>query len=321
MQEKIIHSLKNNPNYLSGEEISRVLKISRAGIWKHIEELRKQGYDIEAAPKRGYRIRSTPDKLLPWEINFDLGTQAIGQQIIYKDSVSSTMDEAFALGVAGAAHGTVVCAETQTKGRGRMGRQWVSPPGKGIYVSIILRPQVNLSEVAQLTLVSAVALCEALRNVAGVEAAIKWPNDILIDGKKVSGILTELNAEMDRIKFVVVGIGVNVNTLSSQLPPEGTSLKVEAKKDISRVEVLREILRSLEKWVVIFEAHGFAEVRERWKELSWTLGKRVKFIEPSGEVIGTAIDLAPDGCLLLKKDSGEVIKRISGDAILVNNGK
>lgn len=317
MQEKIIHSLKNNPNYLSGEEISRALKISRAGIWKHIEELRKQGYDIEAAPKRGYRIRSSPDKLLPWEINFALGTQALGQNIIYKDSVSSTMDEAFALGVKGAQHGTVVCAETQTKGRGRLGRAWISPPGKGIYASILLRPQVNLNEVAQLTLVSAVALCEALRKVSGVEATIKWPNDILIDGKKVSGILTELNAEMDRIKFVIVGIGVNVNTLSSQLPPEGTSLKIEAKKDFSRVEVLREILRSFEKWVGLFETQGFPEVRKRWKELSWTLGKRVKFIEPHGETIGTAIDLASDGCLLLKKDSGEIVKKISGDALPV----
>lgn len=317
MQEKIIHSLKNNPDYLSGEEISRALKISRAGIWKHIEELRRQGYDIEAASNRGYRIRSSPDKLFPWEIKFNLGTKAFGQAVVYKATTESTMDEAFRLGLDGAAHGTLTCAESQTKGRGRMGRAWMSPPGKGIYASLILRPRTALSEVAQLTLVSAVGTCEAIRTVTGLNAQIKWPNDIFIDGKKVAGILTELNAEMDRVKFVIVGFGVNVNTAASQLPPEATSLKAEGQKEFSRVVVLQEILRSLEKWLEIFEERGFDSVRERWKELSWTLGKRVKFIEPGGEVVGSAFDLAPDGTLLLRKDSGEVVKKVSGDAIHV----
>ncbi len=318
MQEEIIHSLRNNKGYLSGEEISRNLHISRAGIWKHIQDFRRQGYEIEAVPHLGYRIRSSPDKLLPWEIKFNLGTKTFGREIVYKESLVSTMDEAFALGTSGAVEGTLVCAETQTKGRGRMGRVWVSPPGKGIYASLIVRPQTSLNEVAQLTLVSAVALCEALRNVSGVNVAIKWPNDILIDGKKVAGILTELNAEMDRVKFVIVGFGINVNTLASQLPEEGTSLKIEAKKEFSRVLVLQEVLRSFEKWLAIFQAQGFPTVREEWKVRSWTLGRRVKFIEPSGEIIGTAFDLAPDGCLLLRKDSGEVVKKISGDALHIS---
>ncbi|MCB9771457.1 MAG: biotin--[acetyl-CoA-carboxylase] ligase [Candidatus Omnitrophica bacterium] len=315
MQERIIHSLRKSTDYLSGEEISRALNISRAGIWKYIEEFRRQGYEIDAIPRRGYRIRATPDKLLPWEIKFDLGTKILGHNIIYKETIVSTMDEAVRLGIEGAAVGTIVCAESQTKGRGRLGREWVSPLGKGIYASLLLRPKSPLSEVSQLTLVSAVAICEALRAVSGVDAKIKWPNDILIGGKKVAGILTELNAEMDRVRFVVIGFGINVNTLAPQLPAHATSLKLEAKKDFLRVPVVQEILRSFEKWLDIFEKDGFVSIRKRWKDLSFTLGQKVKFIEPSREIVGVAFDLAPDGSLLLRQDSGDIVKKNSGDAL------
>ncbi len=315
MQERIIHFLRNSKDFLSGEEISRNLNISRAGIWKYIEDFRRQGYLIDAIPRRGYRIRSSPDKLLPWEIKYNLGTAFIGKDIVYKESLVSTMDEAMRLGIADAVAGTVVCAETQAQGRGRLGRQWVSPAGKGIYASLLLRPQTPLSQVAQLTLVSAVAIAQALREVSGLEVRIKWPNDILIGGKKIAGILTELNAEMDRVRFVVVGFGVNVNTLTAELPAHATSLKVETQKDFSRILVLQEILRSFEKWLNIFEREGFAPVRESWKKLSCTLGQRVKFVEPSLEVTGLAFDLAPDGSLLLRNDLGKVIKKHSGDAL------
>lgn len=317
MQERIMQSLKGSPGYLSGEEISRILNISRAGIWKHIQDLRRQGYRIDAVPHLGYRILSSPDKLLPWEIKFGLGTAVIGQNIVYSETVGSTMDEAFQLGIDGAPEGTVVCAETQTKGRGRLGRTWISPSGKGVYVSVILRPQLALPEVSQLTLVCAVALCEAINAVADLKARIKWPNDIFIGGKKIAGILTELNAEMDRVRFVIVGVGINVNALAQQLPPEATSFKLEAKKDFSRVAVLQEFLRSLEKWLPAFQDNGFPFVLGRWKELTLTLGRRVRFTEPRGEAEGVAVDLAPDGGLLVRKDSGEVVKRISGDVSLL----
>ncbi len=315
MQERIIHSLRNSKDYLSGEEISRNLNISRAGIWKHIEDFRRQGYQIDAVPRRGYRILTSPDKLLPWEIKFNLGTKTIGTKIVYKETLLSTMDEAVRLGISGASDGTVVCAETQSKGRGRLGREWVSVPGKGIYASLLLRPTTPLSQVAQLTLVSAVAITTALRSVSGLNILIKWPNDILVDGKKMCGILTELNAEMDRVRFVVVGFGINVNSIEVELPANSTSLKIETKKEFSRVLVLQEVLRSFEKWVNIFETEGFAPVRKMWKELSWTLGKKVKFVEPAAEVVGLAFDLASDGSLLLRKDNGEVVKKNSGDAL------
>lgn len=315
MQEQIIRTLRESGDFISGEEISRQLKISRAGIWKHIEDFRRQGYEIEAVSRRGYRIRSSPDKLFPWEIKFQLGTKKIGRDIIYKETISSTMDEAVRLGLLGAGEGTVVCAETQTKGRGRLGREWVSPPEKGIYASLILRPALPLSDVAQLTLVSGVALCEALRKVSGLETGLKWPNDILIGGKKTAGILTELNAEMDRVRFVVVGFGVNVNTLAGQLPPVATSLKMQARKDFSRVAVFREILRSFEYWLEVYADRGFSVLAGRWKELSCTLGKKVRFADPAGDMTGIAFDLAPDGSLLLRKESGEIFKRNSGEVL------
>jgi BirA family biotin operon repressor/biotin-[acetyl-CoA-carboxylase] ligase len=315
MQERIIHLLRKSSGYVSGEEISRDLNISRAGIWKHIEDFRRQGYEIDAVSRRGYRIKTSPDKLLPWEVKCNLGTRTMGREIVYRDVMTSTMDEAVALGLVGAVAGTVVCAESQSKGRGRLGRTWVSVPGKGIYASVILRPKTSLNEVAQLTLVSAVAICEAIRTVSGLDARIKWPNDILIGGKKVVGILTELNAEMDQVRFVVVGFGVNVNMLASQLPSQATSLKIEAGQDFSRVGVFQEILRSFEKWSNIFEHQGFAVIRQHWKEFSWTLGQCVKFIEPTGEVVGMAFDLDVDGSLLLRTESGKVIKKHSGEAL------
>jgi len=248
MQDQIIHYLKNSQSYLSGEEISRHLKISRAGIWKYMQELRRDGYDIVAVPHLGYRLMTSPDKLYPREIKFKLGTKSLGTKVIHYDSVSSTMDIAFRLAMEGGDEGTVVCAETQTKGKGRLGRHWISPKGKGIYMSVILRPKLFPADVAQLTLLSAVALCEAIKNVSGVTSKIKWPNDLLVNNKKLAGILTELSAEIDCVRFVVIGIGVNVNTSINSLPSNATSLKNEIQQPVSRVELVQEILRSLENW-------------------------------------------------------------------------
>src|SRR3989338_5397995 len=220
MHEQIINFLRKSGEYISGEEISRALNVSRAGIWKYMQDLRAQGYEIVAVPHLGYRLVSYPDKLLAREIKFGLGTHILGKKIFSREAISSTMDEAFELGVKGTEEGTLVCAESQTKGRGRMGRSWVSPKGKGIYMSVILRPQLSPNEIPKLTLLTAVAVAEAIYKIAGLKVAIKWPNDILVGTKKLGGILTEMSAEIDRIKFVVVGIGMNVNTTASQLPPE-----------------------------------------------------------------------------------------------------
>lgn len=317
MQNKIIQSLKEAQGYLSGEEISRHVKISRAGIWKYMQELRKEGYDIAAVPHLGYRLVSCPDKLFPMEIQSGLGTKMLGQDIRYFDCVESTMDVAFRLGLEGAGEGTVVCAESQTKGKGRLGRSWTSPKGKGIYMSVILRPRLAPTDMAQLTLLSAVAVCEAVKNICDVPAQIKWPNDILVKDKKLAGILTELSAEMDRVRFIVIGIGININTPLSQLPSNATSVKNEKGRKVSRVVIVQEILRSLEIWYGCLNERGFGPVVTRWKELSSTLGRYIRLVDPSGDIVGEAVDLDEHGGLVIRCESGVTVKRMSGDVMQI----
>ena len=315
MQNKIIHFLKEAQGYISGEEISRNLKISRAGIWKYMQELRKEGYDIIAVPHLGYRLMSSPDKLLPAEIQSGLETKILGKEIKYFESIGSTMDVAFQSGVEGACEGFVVCAESQTKGKGRLGRHWVSPKGKGIYMSVILRPKLMPSDVARLTLLSAVAVCESIEKICNVHAKIKWPNDILINNKKIAGILTELSAEMDCVRFVVIGIGINVNTSLSYLPLQATSVKNESGKKCSRVELVQEILRSLEKWYETISAQGFGPVIARWKKLSSTLGQFVRVEDLRGSIEGEAVDLDEHGGLIIRNHTGLTVKRMTGDVV------
>ncbi|HQP10685.1 MAG TPA: biotin--[acetyl-CoA-carboxylase] ligase [Candidatus Omnitrophota bacterium] len=315
MRAKIIHFLKTAEGYISGEEISHHLKISRAGIWKYIQDLRDEGYDIVAVPHLGYRLVSSPDKLFPSEIQSGLGTKILGKDIRYFDSVASTMDVAFQLGMDGAPEGAVVCAENQTKGKGRRGRSWVSPKSKGIYMSVILRPPMVPADLTRVTLLSAVAVCEAVRKMYRLPVEIKWPNDLLIQKKKLAGILTELSAEMDRVRFVVIGIGINVNAALSQLPPHSTSIRNETGQKVSRADLMQEILRSLEAWYLVLGQEGFIPVIERWKQLSSTLGRQVRLIDPSGDVEGEAVDLDEYGGLVIRSDTGLMVKRMSGDIV------
>ncbi len=317
MKTSIIHFLKQTEEYLSGEEISRHLKMSRAAVWKYIEELRKDGYEIEAIPHRGYKLLTTPDLLLPHEIQFNLGTKTIGKEFIYHESISSTMDLAFKLGMEGAKEGTVVCAETQTKGRGRMGRSWVSPKGKGIYFSLILRPSLTPTESSKFTLLAGVAVSEAIHKVCGIRPGLKWPNDLLIHHKKLAGILTELSAEMDRVRFIVIGIGLNVNTMTSQLPSIATSLKAEVKQNVNRVDVLQEILRQFEKYYFEVKVDGFDTVIKKARQLSATIGTRIKLVDAGKELEGQAIDIDDQGALVIRSDAGVAIKRMTGDVIHV----
>ncbi len=315
MQTQIIEFLKKNEAYISGEEISQSLKISRAAIWKYMQELRQLGYDIVAVPHLGYKLISSPDKLFPHEIQHALGTKVFGKKIIYEDTVSSTMDVAFRLALEKAAEGTVVCAEGQTKGRGRLGRTWTSPKAKGICMSIVLRPKLSPLEVAKLTLLAAVAVSQALKKITGLQPLIKWPNDLLVKGKKIAGILTELSAETDRVKFVIVGIGLNVNSALNSLPPGATSLKEETQEEHSRIKIFQEILREMEQWYLHVAQEGFFSVVQRWKELSVTLNQRVRVSDANGFVEGLAVDLDNDGGLLIRKDSGLIVKKMAGDVM------
>ncbi len=315
MREGVLNFLKDSDGYVSGEEISRSFKISRSAIWKHMQDLRDSGYDIVAVPHLGYKLISSPDRLFAFEIARDLNTKYIGRNIHYFETVASTMDMAMELGIQGNPEGTVVLAEAQLKGRGRLGRDWSSPKYKGIYLSLILRPKILPSQAPILTLMAAVGICEAIEGLGGLEPRIKWPNDILVHSKKLAGILTELNAEMDAVRFVVIGIGINVNNDKKALLSGSTSLREQKDENINRIELLKELLRKIEANYILFQQKGASEIIQKWRGYSITLGKRVKIICQKAHLEGQATDIDADGGLLIRKDSGLTAKVMAGDVV------
>lgn len=315
MENKIVDFLKKKQDYVSGDHIAQRLGISRQALWKHIQDLKDSGYDIVAVPHLGYRLVSSPDRLFPSEISRHLNTRFIGKKIYYFDTVGSTMDIALQLGIKGSSEGTIVLAEAQTKGRGRLGRDWHSPKYKGIYMSFILRPEIHPGLTPVLTLLSAVSICEATKEVAGLDMQIKWPNDIVIHSKKIGGILTELNAEMDEVRFVIIGIGLNVNNDKKALLPSAASLKDIKKKDINRVELLQEILRRIETNYLIFQKKGSQSIIEKWRDYNITLGRRIKVLYHREHIEAEAVDIDDDGGLLIRNDSGLIQKITAGDIV------
>jgi len=315
MEEKIVELLKKRQDYLSGEELSGSLKISRQGLWKHIQSLKDLGYDIAAVPHLGYRLVSSPDRLFDFEVMHGLRTKILGKKVLYFDNLSSTMDTGMQLGLKGISEGTIIIAETQTKGRGRLGRIWFSPKYKGIYFSLILRPKISPDKAPVLTLLTAVSICEAIKEAVGLEAKIKWPNDIFLHNKKLGGILTELNAEVDEINFVVIGVGLNVNNDKKSLISGATSLKELKKENISRLLFLQEILRKMEANYFLLERKGAPVIIEKWRQNNITLGRRVKVYSHRQHLEGLALDIDADGGLILRTDSGLRQKIMAGDVI------
>src|ERR1017187_8118407 len=248
---KILSALRENPDGVSGTELAEQLGISRAAVWARIEELRRLGYEIEAGPHFGYRLVSAPDALHADDLLARLGkTKIVGRDIRVFEQTTSTNDVIERLARDGVKEGAVVFAESQTRGRGRLGRKWMSPPRRGLWFSVLLRPDLRPQEATRLTVASATALRRAIETQTGLKPNIKWPNDILIHGKKVAGILTEMSAELDCVKYVVLGIGVDVNLNHSDFPAElrklATSLKAELGRPVSRPELAVAILRELD---------------------------------------------------------------------------
>ena len=320
MRARILKLLRQqSQDYLSGEEISRQLAVSRTAVWKHIRELKNHGYEIEAHPRKGYRLKSRPDLLLPEEIRAGLSTQLLGSQIVHFYDTSSTNNEAKRLAADDAVEGTIVVSEAQTLGRGRLNRGWFSPPGGGVWVSVILRPPFPPQEAPKCTLMAAVATVEAIREVSGLACGIKWPNDILWQGRKLVGILTEMSAEMDAINFVVLGIGINVSLQESDFPEElrniGASVSMGAEREVSRVEVLQKLLERLEHWYQVVKKEGFEPVLEAWRRESITFGQPVRVLAGEETYDGVAEELAEDGSLLVRTENG--LRRVlAGDVSL-----
>jgi len=315
MQDKILDFLRRKPGYASGEEISHRLGISRQALWKHIQELKDAGYDIVAVPHLGYQLLTSPDRLFVSEVTAHLNTGFIGKKVYYFDAVSSTMNIASELALKDAPEGTLIITESQTKGRGRLGREWFSPKYKGIYLSLILRPKVLPSQAAIFTLLTAVSVCEAVKEAVGLDVQIKWPNDLLIHNKKLGGILTELNAETDEVRFIIIGIGLNVNNDKKDLPGGATSLREQKNQNINRIELLRELLRRIEENYLVSQKKGASSIIKKWRDHNLTLGRRVKIVSHREHIEGEALDIDTDGGLLLRKDSGLTQKVTAGDVM------
>jgi len=315
MNERIVELLKKKDGYVSGDAIAQRLGVSRQALWKHIQELKELGYDIVAVPHLGYRLEGSPDRLFPFEVTRELNTKFVGREIHYYDALPSTMDVAMELGFKGASEGTAVLAETQTKGKGRLGRIWFSPKYKGIYLSLILRPKFEPQNSPLLTLLSAVSISEAIKGHLGIDAQIKWPNDILIHHKKVAGILTELKAETDEVNFVIIGIGINVNNEKKSLISGSISLKEAKGETISRPALLQEVFCRIEANYQELIHKGPKYIIDKWREHSITLGRRVKVYSHRHHIEGEAVNIDSDGALLVRSDSGITQKVMAGDVI------
>lgn len=308
-------------NYVSGEVLARELNVSRTAIWKHIKSLRKDGYIIEPSPKLGYKYMAAPDKLLPLEILHNLKTNYLGRRIIHFLETDSTQDVAKEMVVKGAPEGTLIIAEGQSKGRGRLGRTWLSPQGQGIYLSLILRPHISPIHAPKITLMAAVSIVQAIEAITPVKAQIKWPNDILISHRKVAGILTEIDAEMDRTNAIILGIGININnhssSFSSELRDTVTSLRMETGREISRLGLLQTLLLDLENLYETFKAKGFTPILGIWKKKDITVGSYVKAVLIDRELVGQAVDIDHEGALILRDEKGNTHRIISGDVTLL----
>ncbi len=291
--------------------------MSRSAVWKHIQTLRQEGYEIESSPRKGYRLTAASPRLLPGEIRNGLRTRILGRkEIVFFLETDSTNTRAKALAASGAPEGTLVIAECQTGGRGRKGREWFSPSGQGVYLSVILRPRISPAQAPRMTLVAGIAAAEMLlEGFPGLDVHIKWPNDILVGRKKVAGILTEIAGDMDEVGFVVSGMGLNVN---GRRFPRGinsiaTSLSLETGGPAARAPLVRGFLEAYEEWYDTFLSSGTGPILERWKSLSRTLGSRVLVDGPEGKISGIAKDIDRDGILLVVDDQGTVHPVFSGD--------
>ncbi|MDF2877125.1 MAG: biotin/acetyl-CoA-carboxylase ligase [Clostridia bacterium] len=315
MKEKVLEFLKSQKEYISGEEISSKLGITRAGVWKNINKLKEEGYNIESMTRKGYRLKTTPDIVTKSEVSSIIQTKVLGKDIRYYEQINSTNDMAKTLARENAAEGTVVIADRQIAGKGRLGKNWDSPGKTGIWMSMILKPDILPMQASQLTLLAGLSVCEGISRVTGLECRIKWPNDVVINGKKVCGILTEMNAELDGVNYIVVGIGINVNTKDF---PEGlshaTSLSQEGGKQYMRRYIIKGVLEAFEKDYMIYKTQrNIGHFLQRYKDYCITLNSDVKIITHQEEYTAYAKDIAKDGSLVIINAEGQEETIFSGE--------
>ncbi len=312
----ILVFLREAQDYVSGDFISAKLGISRTAVWKYIHQIERFGYGIEKLKGKGYKIVKTPDKLYPWEIGRYLHTDFVGKNILYKETVGSTNAFAFKLALEDAPEGACVIAEAQETGRGRLNRAWFSPAGKNLYLSVVLRPRVHPSNVYPVTFISSLAVHDTVEDLTGMKPTLKWPNDVLINEKKICGTLLELSTEADMVRFVIVGIGLNINMKETEidegLRQKATSLSIEAKKVYERAHVCGILLSNLEKYYLLFKLRGESEICGAWEERAGIKGKYMEITQMGETYKGISEGVDSKGAMLLNID-GKTQRIIAGD--------
>jgi BirA family biotin operon repressor/biotin-[acetyl-CoA-carboxylase] ligase len=320
IRDQLIKTLKaNKGHWISGESLSTTLNVTRAAVWKQIGSLRKDGYLIEASPKKGYLFKSCSQRVLPDEICDGLKTRVFGKKgIVHVLEAESTNILIKEQADRGAPEGTIALSEGQKKGRGRKGRTWFSPHLENIYLSFLLRPPIPLVEAPRLTLLTAVVAAENLLASTGLQVTIRWPNDIYYREKKLAGVLAEIKAEMDLVDYVAVGIGINVNTerFPEKLKNDATSIFLETGKPFSRSELITDFLNRFEAAYFRFLETGFAPVCKKWKSLSDMLGRQVRVDRPAGHCCGEVTDVDDEGALLIKDKKSHIHRIAFGDVRL-----
>ena len=320
---KILEVFRSRPEgVVSGEALSQQLNVSRTAVWKHIRNLKALGYRIDAVPSRGYRLVASPDILTPAEITSGLATSRIGQTVICLRETESTNAVAFSLAEEGAAEGTVVIADVQSRGKGRLGRRWESPAGVNLYCSVVLRPPLLPLHAPQITFLSAVAAADAIARMTLLTPEIKWPNDVLVNGRKVAGMLNEMNAATEGIAFIILGIGININMRRDQFPDDlrhpASSLALEAGVEVARVPFIRAFLEALDARYRDFLARGFQPLKNAWLARCTVMNRRVMVSCRDGDLAGTVAGVDEIGALLLRRDGGGLERVLAGDVTVVD---
>lgn len=315
----ILALLRNSKDYVSGQQLCAQFGVSRTAVWKVINQLKEEGYQIEAVSRKGYRLLESPDVLSQSEITSRLTTVWAGQKLYYFDETGSTNIDAKQFAEEGAPHGTTVVADMQTSGRGRRGRMWQSPAGSAVYMTIMLKPDFSPDKASMLTLVMALSVADAITETTRLLTGIKWPNDIVVNKKKVCGILTEMNAELDYIQHVVIGVGINANNGSPEEFPEeirqtATSLKIESGVQISRAALIERVLFHFENnYDTFVRTLDLSGLMQAYDEHLLNLNAEVKVLDPKGEYTGIARGINTTGELLVEKEDGEVIPVYAGE--------
>jgi len=311
----------HNTEYLSGQDLSDVLRISRVAVWKHIKKIQSLGYAVESKQKEGYKLTKNSDLLLPWEIISGIKTKQLGQQAYYFDVVDSTQNQALKMADESKNHGTVIIAEKQTRGKGRSGRKWISPKG-GIWISIILQPKFDISIITLFPIAASLALSYAIEKTYKIIPELKWPNDVTIKGKKLAGMLVDASIESNRIESVVLGVGINFNINVKEIEKilkntpnyYGIASLNEQKNKSTQIELVQSFLLELEKIYELLNTKQIKKIISEWTKRSSTIGKNVEINTINGKIKGEAIKIYNDGSLLIKTEQG-TNRIISGDII------